>query len=139
MDNFQTVSGMMIDEMESHARKLGVKGVALVASMDKYGHSWLSRMKAVETIKDIPANPEGHEYPGYNFIGIAYSKAAEMADTRLNSGSKSRPVYQGEFGYQGGVIREVPSGFMLTVFSGASGEQDLEIANVGMIAYPRDE
>jgi hypothetical protein len=139
MDTFQAVSGRIIDAMEAHARRLRVKGVALVASMDKDGLSWQSRMKAVETIKDIPANPEGHEYPGYNFIGIAYSKAAEMADTRLNSGSKSRPAYQGEFGYQGGVIRKVASGFMLTVFSGASGEQDLEIANVGMNACPGEK
>ena len=125
----------MIAAMETHAKKLGVRGVILTAAMDDRGFSWDSRMKAVEAIKDVPVNPEGHEYPGYNFIGIAYSKAAEMADTRLNSGSKSRPAFQGEFGYQGGLIRKVRSGFILTVFSGATGEQDLEIARAGINAY----
>ncbi len=135
MDDFQGVAGPMIAAMETHAKKLRVKGVILVAAMDDNGLSWISRMKAVETIKDVPANPEKHEYPGYNFIGIAYSKAAEMADTRLNSGSKTRPAFQGEFGYPGGLIRKVRSGFILTVFSGATGEQDMEIAGAGMNAY----
>lgn len=139
MDNFQSVADTMITAMENHARTLGVKGVIVVASMDETGSSWVSRMKAVNTIKDIPDHPEQHEYPGYNFIGIAYSKAAEMADTKLNSGSKVRSAFQGEFGYQGGLIRKVQAGYILAVFSGASGEQDLEIAKVGMDAYQIDQ
>ena len=135
MDNFQIVAGTMITEMENHAKKLGVKGVIVVASMDDTGFSWISQMKAVDAIKSISANPAQNEYPGYNFIGIAYSKAAEMADTKLDSGSKLRSPFQGEFGYQGGLIKKVQSGFILTVFSGASSEQDLEIAKAGMNAY----
>ena len=135
MEEFRVVSAKTITEMESHARKLGVKGVIVVASMDDSGHSWVSHMKAVDAMKVLDDNPWQHEYPGYNFIGIAYSKAAEMADTKLNSGSKVRSAYQGEFGFQGGVIEKVPSGYFLTVFSGASSEQDLEIAKVGMNAY----
>jgi hypothetical protein len=139
MDDFHNVSGKMIIEMETHARKLGVKGVILVARMDDTGFSWVSHMKAVDTIRVIPDNSEQHEYPGYNFVGIAYSKAAEMADTKLNSGSKVRSAFQGEFGYPGGLIKKVQSGFILTVFSGASGEQDVEIATVGMNAYQIDQ
>ncbi len=138
MNNFQLESGKMITEMENHARKLGVKGVILVASMDGTGFSWVSQMKAVDAIKVIPENPERGEYPGYNFIGIAYSKAAEMADTKLNSGSNSRQSYQGEFGYRGGVIKKVPSGYILAVFSGGTSEQDLEIAKAGMNVYQID-
>ena len=139
MDNFQITAGTMITEMENHARKLGVKGVIVVASMDDTGFSWTSQMKAVDAIKSISENPAQNEYPGNNFIGIAYSKAAEMADTKLNSGSKLRSAFQGEFGYQGGVLKKVQSGFILTVFSGASGEQDLEIAQAGMNAYQVDQ
>jgi hypothetical protein len=135
MDNFQIIAGKMITEMEHHARKLGVKGVIVVASMDDTGFSWISQMKAVDAIKVISENPKQNEYPGYNFIGIAYSKAAEVADAKLNSGSKYRSPFQGEFGYQGGLIKKIQSGFILTVFSGASGEQDLEIAQAGMNAY----
>ena len=134
MEKFQSAAAAIIPAMENHARKLGVKGVIVVAGMDESGHSWESQMKAVDTIMVLDGNPEKSRYPGYNFIGVAYSKAAEMAETKLNSGSKVRPPYEGEFGYQGGVIKKVRLGYILTVFSGATGEQDLEIAKVGMNA-----
>jgi hypothetical protein len=134
MEPFQSSAASMIAAMENHARKLGVKGVIVVASMDDSSNSWVSQMKAVDVIKALDDRPEQHQYPGYNFIAIAYSKAAEMADTKLNSGSKVRPAYQGEFGYEGGVIKKLPSGYFLAVFSGATSEQDLEIAKVGMSA-----
>ena len=135
MENFQTVAGEIVSAMENHARKLSATGVILVASMDDKGFSWNSQMKAIERMKDIPDNLEGHQYPGYNFIGVAYSKAAEMADTKLNSGSKVRPAFQGEFGYSGGLIKKVSTGYFLTVFSGATEELDKEIAQVGLDAY----
>ena len=135
MDNFQSAAETMVKAMEKHARALGVKGVILVASMDDAGSSWVSHMKAVDMMKKIPEHPEKEAYPGYNFVGIAYSKAAEMADTKLDSGGGVRPAYQGEFGYQGGAIKKIKSGYILTVFSGATGEQDFEIATVGMKAF----
>ena len=101
MENFQGIGGTMVATMENHARKLGVKGVILVARMDDSGLSWESQMKAVDTMKAISDGPGPHEYPGYNFIAIAYSKAAEMADTKMNSGSNIRSAYQGEFGFKG--------------------------------------
>ena len=135
MENFQSAAPKMIAAMEQHAKKLGVRGAIVIASMDKHGESWISQMKVVGAMASVPDSPKPGEYPGYNFIGIAYSKAAEMADTKINSGSKLRPPYQGEFGYQGGMIKKFESGFILTVFSGATGEQDFEIAGVGMKAY----
>jgi hypothetical protein len=138
MSNFEATADKIIAAMENHAKQLGVKGVIVVASMDSAGFSWVSRMKAVVANKVLADDPQKSEYPGYNFIGIAYSKAAEMADTKINSGSKVRAAYQGEFGFQGGVIKKIPSGYLLTVFSGATSEQDLEIANVGMGAYVKD-
>jgi hypothetical protein len=66
---------------------------------------------------------------GYNFIAIANSKASEMAETLKNSGSKVRPVKVGEFDYIGGTIRKIDSGYLLSTFSGASGEDDLAVAN----------
>jgi uncharacterized protein GlcG (DUF336 family) len=69
-----------------------------------------------------------------NFLAVAYSKAAEMADTYKNSGSGEREPMHGEFGYQGGLIKKVRTGYLLTVFSGATGEQDTEIARKGMEA-----
>ena len=135
MENFQIKASKIIDAMEKQANKLQVKGVILVNHMDENGHSWNSFMKAVDIIKKVPDNPEGQSYSGYNYIGIAYSKAAEMADTKFNSGSEIRAPYQGEFGYTGGAIKKIDSGYLLTVFSGATGEQDFEIAQAGISAY----
>jgi hypothetical protein len=135
MDNFDATAGKMITAMEGHARKLGVKGVIVIASMDSNGTSWISRMKAVDATKVLAEDPTKSEYPGWNFVGIAYTKAAEMSDTKVNSGSKIRAPYQGEFGFPGGVIQKIPSGYILAVFSGATGEQDTEIAKVGMETF----
>ncbi|HTX17087.1 MAG TPA: hypothetical protein VMG34_00385 [Bacteroidota bacterium] len=137
MKQFQSLASAMIEAMEEHALKLGVKGVIVVAGMDSSGGAWESSMKAVKAIKSIAEDPKKSEYPGYNFIGIAYSKAAEMADTRINSGSKVRPPYQGEYGFQGGSIRKTAEGYLLAVFSGATGEQDFEIAEKGIEAFER--
>jgi hypothetical protein len=49
-------------------------------------------MKAIITTKSIPESPERHNFPGYNFIGIAYSQAAEMADIKLNSDSNEQDL-----------------------------------------------
>jgi len=67
-----------------------------------------------------------------NMLGIAYSKASEMADTHQNSGSGLRAVYRGELGYQGGLIQKVNSGYILAVFSGGASEQDLVVAKIGL-------
>ena len=61
-----------------------------------------------------------------NYLAIAYSKAAEMADKKNNSGSRDREPLHGEFGPMGGVIMKVKSGYILAVFSGTTGEQDLD-------------
>ena len=109
--------------MQEAALEMSVKGVALIAFIPgDTALSWTSKMQVVGAIKNASAN----------YLAIAYSKAAEMADTYLDSGSGSREILHGEFGYMGGVIKKVDSGFILAVFSGASGEQDLEIANAGL-------
>jgi hypothetical protein len=55
-----------------------------------------------------------------------------MADTFLDSGSGLRKPLKGENGYKGGIIKKVDSGYILTVFSGASGDQDVAAAKEGM-------
>jgi hypothetical protein len=109
--------------MEQAAREMSVKGVALIAFIPGDSTTkWVSKMRVVGALKNNSAN----------YLAIAYSKAAEMADLYKDSGSKTRDPLHGEFGYQGGIIKKVESGFILAVFSGASGEQDAEIANVGV-------
>jgi len=109
--------------IEAAAQKLSIKGVAVVAYMPgERTETWISKMKVVGNLTSGKAN----------LLGIANTKASEMADTHLDSGSKIREIYNGELGYQGGLIKKVKSGYILAVFSGGSGEQDLEVAKIGL-------
>jgi hypothetical protein len=109
--------------IEQAAQKISIKGVAIVAFIPGDATaSWISKMKVVGNLTHDKAN----------LLAIASTKAAEMADTHLDSGSGVREIYSGELGYKGGLIKKVSSGYILTVFSGGSGEQDLEVAKVGL-------
>lgn len=109
--------------IEEAAQKISIKGVAVVAYMPgEITETWISKMKVVGNLTSGKAN----------LLGIANTKASEMADTHLDSGSKIREIYNGELGYQGGLIKKVKSGYILTVFSGGSGEDDLKVAKIGL-------
>lgn len=112
-----------LNVIAAEAEKLSITGVAIVAYIPgESTKTWASRMKVV-----------GHlTRGGSNLLAIASSKAAEMADTFQNSGSGVREPLKGEFGYQGGVIEKVESGYVLAVFSGASGEQDVAVSQAGL-------
>jgi len=69
---------------------------------------------------------------GSNFLAIAYSKAAEMADTLENSGGGKRAPLTGEFGWQGGVIGAVKSGHVIVSFSGGKADEDVQVSKVGL-------
>ena len=109
--------------IEQAAKKISIKGVAIVAYLPgDVTETWISKMKVVGNLTNGKAN----------LLGIAYTKASEMADTHLDSGSKIREIYNGELGYKGGLIKKVKSGYLIAVFSGGSGEQDLEVAKIGL-------
>jgi len=69
---------------------------------------------------------------GSNLLGVAYSKAAEMADTLKDSGSKVRPPMTGEYGYQGGLVTKGKTGILIVAFSGGPSEDDLKVSHAGM-------
>ena len=109
--------------MEQTALKMEVKGVAVLAFIPgDTSLSWISKMKVVGAMTNESAN----------YLAVAYSKAGEMAETLQNSGSGVREPKLGEFGWHGGLIQKVEKGYILAAFSGASGEQDVEIATVGL-------
>jgi uncharacterized protein GlcG (DUF336 family) len=109
--------------MEQAALKMQVKGVAVVAFIPgDTSETWISKMKVAGSLSNEKAN----------YLAVAYSKAAEMAETFQNSGSGVREPKLGEFGWQGGAVKKVKAGYLLATFSGATGEQDLEIANKGL-------
>ena len=113
----------VLQMMKQEALRMNIKGAGLVCFIPgDQTQSWISKM--------IIAGASGNE--GYNFIAIAYSKASEMAETLQNSGSKVRPVKVGEFDYIGGIIKKIDSGYLLSTFSGASGEDDLAVSQKGL-------
>lgn len=109
--------------MKDKALKMNLKGVGVVCYIPgNQTKSWISKMKAVKAIGSDKQN----------YIAIANSKAAEMAETLINSGSNIRAPKLGEFGFIGGVIKKINSGYLLATFSGATGEEDVEISTKGL-------
>ena len=109
--------------IEAAAHKLQIKGTAVVAFIPgEKTEMWISKMKVIGFFTNKDSNT----------LGVAYTKAAEMADTFKDSGSGVRKPLTGEFGWQGGAIRKVEGGYILATFSGASGEQDYAVATEGL-------
>jgi hypothetical protein len=115
--------------MRKRAGELGIGGVAVVAWFEGESiRSWTSKMVVVGRYKDEPS--PGNK--GSNLLGIAYAKAAEMADTLKNSGSGVRPPMTGEFGWPGGAIARGKTGYWIAAFSGGKSEDDVEVSKAGL-------
>jgi len=111
-----------LSAIEQKAGKLSIKGVAIVIFVPgDTVKAWTSKMKVVGLMKKGTSN----------LLGVASSKASEMADTYQDSGSGVRPPLKGEYGYKGGVIRKVNQGYIMAVFSGGSPDQDKEASTDG--------
>ncbi len=109
--------------MKNAAEDINVKGVAVVYFIPgNETRTWTSKMLVVGNMTNERSN----------FLAVANSKAAEMAETLTNSGSKIRPQKNGELGYLGGIIKKIDSGYILASFSGATGEQDAVISTKGL-------
>jgi uncharacterized protein GlcG (DUF336 family) len=79
-------------------------------------------------MKDEPSQSD----KGANLLGIAYAKAAEMADTLKDSGSQVRSPMTGEFGWNGGMIVRGKSGYLIAAFSGGKSEDDVKVSRSGI-------
>jgi hypothetical protein len=79
-------------------------------------------------MKDAPTEKN----QGANLLAIAYSKAAEMAETLKDSGSAGRPPMTGETGWQGGLIKKGKSGYLIAAFGGGPSESDLKVSQAGL-------
>lgn len=109
--------------IEKAAQKISITGAAMIAFIPgDVSESWISKMKVMGRLADIEAN----------FLAIAYAKAAEMAVTHNDSGNGERKDITGEFGWQGGVIIKVNSGYLVGAFSGGTGQQDADVAKEGL-------
>ncbi|MGB2593236.1 MAG: ThuA domain-containing protein [Candidatus Acidiferrum sp.] len=126
--SFDHLADSALEAMRKRAGELGIGGVAVVAYFegDKI-QSWRSKMAVVGRMKDEPTA----DAKGANLLGIAYAKAAEMADTLKDSGSNVRPPMTGEFGWTGGVIVRGKNGYIIAAFSGGRSEEDVQVSRTG--------
>ena len=124
--SFAKFSDEVLDLMVKKADELSIKGVAIIGFIPgEKTESWITKMRVVGSLTNSNSN----------LLGIAYSKASDMAATLQNSGTdKSRTILKGEYGYQGGLIKKIKTGYIIAVFSGGKTEQDLQIAQEGLNA-----
>jgi len=127
--HFDTVADRALVTMEKRAGELKISGVAVVAYAEGDSiQGWSSKMVVVGRMKDAPTA----DSKGNNLLGIAYAKAAEMADTLVDSGTSSRTPMTGEFGWQGGVIARTKTGYVIAAFSGGKSEDDKAVSQSGI-------
>lgn len=128
MSNMKEISELALDAMEKHAKKIGAIGVGVfLYAKEEDSKNWYSEMRIIGAINTIAKDGSG-----YNFIALAYSKAAESIETRQISGCNTRPLITGEFGYKGSAITQYENGFVITAFSGSTEDVDYEIAKSGL-------
>jgi hypothetical protein len=128
--NFAELADKALLAMQQRAAELKVTGVAVVAySEGDSVKSWSSKMVVVGNLK---TGPSKNDPAGANLLAIAYTKAAEMADTLKASGSAGRPPLKGEFGWQGGVVAKGQTGILIAAFSGGPSADDVKISQAGL-------
>ncbi len=127
--SFDQLADAALLTMRRRAAELNVSGVAVVAYFEgDHVEAWSSKMSVVGRMKDLPTSTD----KGINLVAIAYSKAAEMADTLKDSGSQVRAPMTGEFGWSGGVIVKGNTGYLIAAFSGGKSEDDVLVSRAGV-------
>lgn len=133
--SFDASAGGALQVMKARAEELKIGGAAVLAYFDGDKiESWSSKMLVVGRMKDEQTATD----KGSNLLAIAYAKAAEMADTLKDSGSKVRPPMTGEFGWEGGVIVRVKTGYIIAAFSGGKSEDDVAVSRAGVAKIVSD-
>lgn len=126
---FADVADAALQVMTKRAEELRIKGVAVVAYFEgDSAQTWSSKMAVVGSLKNPPSGKDR----GANLLAIAYTKAAEMADTLKDSGTSGRPPMTGETGWQGGLIQKSGKGYWIAAFSGGPSESDVKVSRAGL-------
>ena len=114
--------------MKVRATALNIQGVGVVAfAPGDTVERWVSAMEVVGHLTDHTNGAKGN-----NLLAIVYAKASEMANTLKDSGTSGREPMTGEFGWQGGLIERIPTGYLIVAFSGGKSEDDLATAREGL-------
>jgi hypothetical protein len=126
---FEVVADSALVAMSQRAAALKITGVAVVAYIaGDTTRSWSSKMVVVGKMKEAPTEKNR----GSNLLAIAYAKAAEMAETLKDSGQAGRPPMTGETGWQGGLIKQGRTGYLIAAFSGGPSAADLKVSQAGL-------
>ena len=126
---FDTLADTALADMRAKADELKIQGVAVVAYFEgDTPQAWSSKMVVVGSYRKEPSATD----KGTNLLAAVYAKAAEMADTHKDSGSKVRDVMTGEVGWKGGLIAHGKKGYLIAAFSGGKDEDDLQVAHIGL-------
>ena len=132
---FEALADTALAAMTKQAEELKVKGAAIVAYIEGDStKSWSSKMVVVGSMKNAPTEKD----KGANLLAIAYSKAAEMAETLKDSGHAGRPPMTGETGWEGGVIKKCKTGYLIAAFSGGPSEADVKVSQAGLKVLLQD-
>jgi hypothetical protein len=135
MKEFEKLADKALLAMKRRAEKIGIRGVAVVAASEgSRVDAWSSKMRAVG---GPITGKSGTDPNGSNFLGIAYTKAAEMADTLKSSGSGVRPPKKGEYGWQGGLVKKIKGGFLFAAFSGGLSADDVKVSRAGLAVFAK--
>jgi len=130
---FNDLADKALLAMKQRAEELKIKGAAVVAYVPGNDvTSWSSKMLVVGHFKTSSSSTND---PGSNLLAIAYSKAAEMADTLKPSGTTGRTPMKGEFGWQGGWIVQGKTGHIIAAFSGGKSEDDVKVSKTGLEVF----
>lgn len=126
---FDHAASEALAAMRARADELHITGVAVVATFEgETIQSWSSKMLVIGRYKDDPKTGD----KGVNLLAVAYAKAAQMADTHMNSGTQTRQPLTAEFPWNGGIIERGRSGYLIAAFSGGASEEDLKVAQAGI-------
>ncbi len=127
--DFDVTADAALAVMKKRAAELKITGVGVVAYAEGDTiQSWSSKMVVMGRMKEAPSTGN----TGFNLLGVAYAKSAEMADTLQNSGGATRPPMAGEVGWQGGAIAKAKTGYVIAAFSGGKSEEDFEVSKSGL-------
>ena len=116
----------VLNDMEQKALQMKIQGVGVACFLDttQSDIDWIGEMKVVEAPYNLKE--------GQNLVAIAWSKAGEVIASNANSGNPDRERIMGELGFVGGAYEEYDGYKLAFAFSGATSEEDLEVAEYGI-------
>jgi hypothetical protein len=129
--------------MFHYALEIGVsKGVGFICIQSGVLTFPVITFTAIQGHIDRDPSPLNQSDRGTNYFGIAMGKLATMLATRQESDHVTRFPKRGEVYLKGGVLTQLlgpgPITMIYSGFSGGTGVQDLEIAQMGMETMLKD-